>query len=226
MKLWKFVLIATALVLSTSVNAALISSNWQTVGDGFITQDTESGLSWLDLSITYSMSYNQVSSQLGIGGEFEGFRYATTEEVLALWNDNLNIDLSASRLSTTEFGPADPELATATLFFGDTIQDNPYFIGYGLVGITGTASTNPMGAYHCNGQPSTDCHDAIGSYYDVTSGQSWYHTAVNNPEHDDSTDPFFGSYLVQTSVVPIPTAAWLFSSGLISLMVLARRKKA
>jgi len=35
----------------------------------------------------------------------------------------------------------------------------------------------------------------------------------------------YGSYLVSASAVPVPAAVWLFGSGLIGLIGVARRKK-
>ena len=50
-------------------------------GVGSITYDTETGYEWLDLTESLNMSFNDVSAQLGPGGQFYGFRYATAEEV-------------------------------------------------------------------------------------------------------------------------------------------------
>ncbi len=60
--------------LSINANAALINN-------GTYTTDSATGLDWLDLSLTNSMSYDQVSSQFGVGGLFEGYRYATVAEL-------------------------------------------------------------------------------------------------------------------------------------------------
>jgi hypothetical protein len=54
-------------------------------GPGTITRDTASGLDWLDLPLTKNRSVDDITAQLGAGGEFEGFRYATTAEITALW---------------------------------------------------------------------------------------------------------------------------------------------
>jgi hypothetical protein len=74
-----------SLALSPAANALLISADWKTAGDGLITQDTASGLSWLDMTVTADKSYNTVSSQLGVGGSYEGWRYANDDEVAALY---------------------------------------------------------------------------------------------------------------------------------------------
>lgn len=72
-------------VLSVSSNAALIDSDWQATGDNLITQDTTTGLAWLDLSATANVSYDDVVISLETGGAFQGFRIATQVEVLNFW---------------------------------------------------------------------------------------------------------------------------------------------
>jgi len=53
-------------------------------GDDSITVDTDQGLEFLDLTLSTSRTVNQVVTQLGEGGEFEGFRRASAEEVLTM----------------------------------------------------------------------------------------------------------------------------------------------
>lgn len=55
-------------------------------GVGSITRDTIQGLDFLDVTLSTGRSYNDVSGEFGIGGDFEGFRYATESEVLQLAN--------------------------------------------------------------------------------------------------------------------------------------------
>jgi len=50
-------------------------------GIGSITYDTTTGLEWLDVDLSINRSYDDVSSQFGEEGDFEGFRHATIEEV-------------------------------------------------------------------------------------------------------------------------------------------------
>ena len=71
MKFWKLVSASTVLVLSTSVNAALIDN-------GTYTTDSLSGLDWLDLTETNNQSYNQ-SPTLN-----PGWRHATHTEITGL----------------------------------------------------------------------------------------------------------------------------------------------
>jgi hypothetical protein len=67
-------LIGFVLSVSGLSNAGLIDM-------GSITHDDNTGLDWLDLSETYGMSFDEVTTQLGIGGTLEGYRYATLLEI-------------------------------------------------------------------------------------------------------------------------------------------------
>lgn len=68
-------------ILPVSAHAALMLANDPHLGAGSITQDTETGLEWLDVTLSANRSYNQVVAQLGTGGQFAGFRYGTQAEV-------------------------------------------------------------------------------------------------------------------------------------------------
>ena len=69
MMLRNSLLLTALLSLSINCHASLIDNN-------FYTTDTTSGLDWLDLTETVGYSYNYISTQLGSGGEFEGWQYA------------------------------------------------------------------------------------------------------------------------------------------------------
>lgn len=47
--------------------------------------DTETGLEWLDLSITQNRIFIDVNAKFGVGGELEGFRHATAAEIATLF---------------------------------------------------------------------------------------------------------------------------------------------
>jgi hypothetical protein len=54
------------------------------VDRGLQTYDSQSGLEWLDLSQTRGLSFDAVCAQLGAGGSYAGYRYATTLEAQTL----------------------------------------------------------------------------------------------------------------------------------------------
>ena len=75
---------------SVSSHAALISRDWITVNDAALTYDTDTGLEWLDITVTAGFSYNEVTAELGVGGAYEGFEFASRQQVIDLF---LAVDL-------------------------------------------------------------------------------------------------------------------------------------
>lgn len=68
-----------------AARGSLLSTDDPVFGTGALTRDTESGLDWLDITLTSDRSFDQISGQLGAGGEFDGFRHATGAEVHTLF---------------------------------------------------------------------------------------------------------------------------------------------
>ena len=200
-------------VVSFNVSAAVVSADWlTTVGDNLITHDTVSKLDWLDLTETNGLSYNYVSGQFGVGGQFDGWRYATNSEVVALWN-NFGIDLSAG--SSYQVPGHDPAVVEAVGFLGNLAEYFSVTTLDGVAGMTvdGVASNmlDTIGAATIiSGNPLSDytVYNPVGSFT-VPTTYAFLHT---------------GSYLVKSSVVPVPPAAWLFGSGLLGLIGIARCK--
>ena len=193
-------------LLALNANAALIDLDWNTSGDSALLLDTSTGLQWLDLSITANQSYIEVLTQLQTGGTYEGFRYATRDEVLHLWSEANITDTNFTWVDNGEWliikDLAD-RLGTSTLF-------DPHGIGTHALGLVEGGPLLPSNerwvmelSYHSNG-------------IEVRNSSNHYILDVN------ISSIHYSSYLVQA--VPIPAAVWLFGSGLISLISLARRK--
>ena len=73
----KSIVLATAtLVFTHSTSAAIVDNGTYTTVDG---------IDWLDLTATAGMSYNEVNAQLGVGGSYEGWTYASRAQVEGLW---------------------------------------------------------------------------------------------------------------------------------------------
>ena len=193
-------------IVSFNADAELISADWKTSGDNLITRDSSSGLDWLNLTESTNLSYNYVSSQFDIGGQFEGWRYAKVTEVVALWLE-FNIDLSASAPTTSLI--IDPNVGIASTFLGNTFEGNSDV--YGVEGFT-------------DAEGSQFASTILGALVDESSVKTEYLTTIRTHGTLDMTRTFIGSYLVQVSPVPIPSAVWLFGSGLLGLIGLARRK--
>ena len=204
----KHFLIALILgAVSSGASAELLSTDWQTASDDLITQDTVTGLLWLDVSETYGTPFDTVSAEFGTGGQFEGFRYATDAEVENLWS-NFGIDLPAG--APTSVNNWDAGVETAAGLLGNTWNTYAWWdYPFGVSGIT--ATVNGTG------------HHAMGAYQ-TDWGSTTYET-VGTITLSDSLSNIqpYGSYLVSGATVPIPAAVWLFGSAL-GLLGWMRRK--
>ena len=215
-------LAASTLVLSTSVNAVVIN--------------TLNGVDyeWLELTVTEGLSRSDVEAQLADpNSSLFGYEYASRsllEDLLLSYSDWDGITGSHSSASVVsgvdkfveDFGSVFTSFAgeTSTVDGGDVSYDyREYARGfYGL--------DNECGI-------DVSCHGGTSAYYDSnniavaanqSAGLGWSSTDANPPlwNEDDSTGRI-GSFLV-TTVVPVPSAVWLFGSGLLGLIGLARRK--
>ena len=79
---------ATALVLSASANAAIISADWQASDDGLITQYTTNGLEWLDLTVTVNRIYNDVYAEVR---RAVNFMVADMQPPRSFWTLSMNL---------------------------------------------------------------------------------------------------------------------------------------
>jgi len=211
----KIALLAIGLVTSSVSHSAVISVDWQSAGDNLISRDTSSGLDWLDLTQTTDYSYYTVLSKLSSEGALNGWRFATNAEVVSLWS-NFNIDLSASApVSSPGF---DSRIFDAASMLGNlacTYTCNS--ATYGTLGLTADAYSAAVNARNIMGALA---YESAGT----STNLSLYFSDGLYAMSDFNSSAHIGSYLVQTSPVPVPGALWLFGAGLIGLSGIARRK--
>jgi hypothetical protein len=79
--------LAFSLIVNSNARADILSVDDPVFGIGSITRDTDTGMDWLDLTITQNRSFNDIASQFGVGGQFEGFRHATSTEVFQFFTN-------------------------------------------------------------------------------------------------------------------------------------------
>lgn len=201
---------------------------------GRITGDTVSALAWLDVTETVGLSYNEVVAQLGLGGAYEGWRYATTTELDQLITDwgyqptNLNCNFGLTNCDTGL--TVESELAeTMIRTLGDTtaaylgtggIHVSPDGAGdtTGLLGDTprgtglaGLARINDGELVYSDGSPAYNNADAVYP----ASGWAYYDSGYVNA----------GSFLVRPlSGVPLPPAAGLYLLSIATVLIQRRRK--
>jgi hypothetical protein len=185
--------------------------------NGTYTTDTTSGLNWLDLTETTNLTYSYVSGELSAGGMFEGWRYATDEEVIALF-EQFNIDLSVGAPAYQNNAPAPQGLIDIVALLGNTLNEYDSSYDYGVLGIT--ADTRPT-------SDPAFAKNRMGAFHYSPSNEMYYNASDYEITSVDVANIYLGSYLVaDTTTVPVPAAAWLFGSGLLGLIGVARRKKA
>ncbi len=180
------------------------------IDNGTYTSDTLSGLDWLELSETSSQSYADALTNN------PGWRHATNAEVENLFTISFvnYVENSASEhLSTTSFGDYPGQSTDVSTFLGLIGQSNSFgsdLYSFGLYKDE-DAIFRMMGTY------------ALDNTFSVTAVYSdEYVTDYSSAASNGS--PYFGTYIVRSSIVPVPAALWLFASAL-SGLAWSRRKK-
>ena len=209
-------LTVAVLVLSSNVNSALIDN-------GGYTTDDVSGLDWLDLTFTTGVSYNDAS--LGFGTyEGGGWRYANNAEVETLFGILFDgyYDTNPAGYSDTQSGNAYGAQTSDMVSFFSLLGSWSYTVhtlNYGLY--EDEAGLIRMIGAWCY---TSSCQTSRNVVYG-TNLTSVYDAQTNYSQ------PSYGTYLVRDnpnyiSSVPVPAAIWLFGSGLLGLVGVARRKSA
>ena len=201
MKFWKLVSSIIALVLSTNIHAALIDN-------GNYTTDDVNNLDWLDLTYTDGIAYTPA---LSAASEVEGggWSYATEQQITSLWNQAFGTDWtlnSAGYLSSTEYTV---EVDRFYSLFGETVSTATVYYSAGLF----EDDNGNLRLIAAGRVINTGLNKMYGPNY--TGIYDAYREAPNTS---------LGTFLVRTTVVPVPAAVWLFGSGLIGLAGFARRK--
>ena len=200
----KSVLAFVTLVLSGSVSAALIDN-------GIYTTDTVSGLDWLDLSVTSDQSYNSAEANN------PGWRLATNAEVENIFNV-----MFIGYSDTDDRGWSHSSQGAYSNQYADIIDFND------LISLT---DESVEGRYISYGlyEDEDGLLRLLGTLINLSFDPDLhvvYGTNFNGEYEIYRTEGYSiaGVYMVRTEVVPVPPAVWLFGSGLLGLIGLARRK--
>ena len=199
------------LVSSFSINAAIIDNSSYTT-------DSRTGLDWLDLTATDGQSFNAVSARIANGGDLEGWTYATMsefEEFMKSFGATLQSGCLVPETSLCGWSESNNGIVISVLTLMGDLSGSRSSLGLLLddLDIVFPDGTH-VAAYLYDGDVGTKylTQDYISTYY------------ISQNDTDGSAET--GSFLVRTSVVPVPAAVWLFGSGLLGLVGIARRKKA
>jgi len=199
--------VISSLVFSASIShAALIESDYLSLGDSLITYDSSSHLEWLDISQTRSLTINQINSNYG-GFAGSGFRYASTDEVLGLLTSN---GLSITGWGNTTVDGYSNMVELISLLGGET----DYGFSKTINALTGDVNAQSR-------------HDLIyfGYYYSDNNPAQYWVDPLQGSRSSDESSYNVGSFLVrEVAAVPMPASMVFFMSGVFSLFGLSKRK--
>ena len=201
-------------LIATTANGAIVSVD-SSFGSNTITRDTGTGLDWLDLTVTRDQSYNTVLARIS-QGDLQGWTYATGMQFDALIGNfggqsmGCIHGLTAGNDYCGWSAANNGVVAVVLSYIGDLYGRNQ---SIGLLGDPYIYSS-PQGIF------AAELND-YNIDLSATHDEIWTYQSFKSKDYQS---PWVGSFLVRPSEVPIPAAAWLFGSGLIGLIGLARRK--
>ncbi len=227
MKIWKTALAAIVLVLSTSVNASIVRME-TTLGsidielfDNDAPVTVGNFMNYVnDGDYNNSFFHRSVPGFILQGGGFSyqsnAFSYVPADAPIVNEFDASRSNIRGT-LAMAKVG-SDPDSATNQWFFN--LADNSANLDYQNGGFT------VFGQVIGNGMDVVDAIAALDIWSINSIHSAFTDVPLNGYVYPDAFIP--DEHLVfvnQVTVVPVPTAVWLFGSGLIGLVGFAKRKR-
>jgi len=213
------------LVLSFTANAGLITD---TANDSFIDETT--GLEWMDFGINNLQTYDYVNSQLDIGGEYEGWRLATEDDVFIMMA-NAFLGLGATGEAPNNYGTGQLRVTDGKNKIGSVMSPIFEAMGHNYVLYSGH-KYEQLAAYglfeSTKGLGLIEHYEFTGSGRDTAyDDQAQFRTTVNFSWHTDNESPLYSTMLIRTDSVtnvPEPSSLAILSAGLFGLFRLRKRR--
>lgn len=82
---FKPLIVSLMIMTATTVNAELVSADWQAVNDNKIVLDTDTGIEWLKLSETEGVFPSDFTTLSDSGGIYEGWTIANSDQITAFF---------------------------------------------------------------------------------------------------------------------------------------------
>ena len=194
-------LLVGSMVFTSPVSAAFIDNDTYTT-------DTESGLDWLDVTASVNQSYDYVSSQFYVGGEYEGWQFASGIEFNQMLTNYTGVTIPPDYTLTVDYEPG---------------------ILYELINMFGnTSNIIPDAAVYTIGN-IFDKRSSATNWQASFIEHPWFTRSLMHNSYRDTDAPQLnaGSFLVRDTIapVPVPPAIILMLSGIIGLFGVSRSKK-
>lgn len=183
----KLAALAAAAMLVAPPAAAQIFSGDSSFGPDTVTIDAAQGLEFLDLTVTQGEDYAVVENALGPGGAYEGWRFATREELRRLTNN-------------WGFSPEVP-----ADFQGTLIADTPADQLQGLVDLVGVTApgiqTRRSSGFHATSQ-SEGSAGMLLSFGLADTDSLTVRDRVETAQQSPAPSQALGMWLVRSTVRP------------------------
>lgn len=200
-------LLITSVVFNSPVMGATFIDN------DIYTTDTEGGLDWLDITSTVGRNYDEISSLMGYGEEFYGWRYAYGTEFQTMVNNFTGINnTSFSAINYWDSFVMQDLLNMTGIAYQQV--NGPQNIVYQTIGILEDTNGNGdhMASYILHHMTETT------KYGESRVEQGYYSPSGNQPN--------MGAFLVRDiAVVPAPPTLILMISGLLGIFGISFSKK-
>lgn len=229
-----------SLITSFILLASASSSQSAIIDYGNYFSDTSSGLDWLDVTASVNRSYNDVFSQLAPGGDFAGWRYASSKEfntLLSSWTG-----IAASDTGRTLTTGTTPSVDGLVMLFGSTL-DSRWISSFGQTWDSQRGFAEGEGIDFTLGilsEPVTNAANqrSVGSIWDNERFGTTidFYNANHRQVFTDEMHADIGSFLVRTNSyannppdgpvtnVDEPGAFILLAFGLTGIIAVRRQK--
>ena len=188
-----------------SAKADLTQATDPSFGPNSLTIDTTTGLGWLELRASDGLSHDQALADTAPGGPFEGYRFATMQEVFGLWD-------SAGIPGPGFYPLSTPGISTLFSLLGTTGTFN------GRPGLIASSGTSDGSA----GPPDDYLYVQPAIYVTMVNGDPEYSVNAASAGNEIGSSPDLANWLVKD--VPEPSSFFILSIGSLVLIAHWRRK--
>ena len=185
------------------------------IDNGDTTIDTNTGLEWLDLTLTKNQSYNSILG--GYGGYLaDGYIYATSSQLCGIWGslgDDVSNCLNLSDINSSDL-LQQASATTLTTLLGATLSNRTQIGTYGMYD-SGLIDSGRNGLGCIDSGSNSVC------LADVSPPKASRADRWTNLDYSQES---IGSWLVRSAEVPTPATIPLLGIALAALGFSRRRK--